>query len=179
MRRTLRLLATVKPARFLEPGQPTGLCGLFTHHSPRSALLYLYSRTLDSLTSFPETSLYRQSTEALTKHRLAIVSGVVPEGYNEWKEKADIVMSENPGAFEQEERVQGMDVSLEGKLTKEVANGQVFVKKRNVKEYDERDVEWDGEKAVKGGIEMGSRMKYEDGMPKVEFPDEPMLTIAQ
>lgn len=88
-------------------------------------------------------------------------------------------MSENPGAFEQEERVQGMDVSLEGKLTKEVANGQVFVKKRNVKEYDERDVEWDGEKAVKGGIEMGSRMKYEDGMPKVEFPDEPMLTIAQ
>jgi len=179
MRRTFRLLASVKPARYLEAGTPTGLAGLFTHPSPRSALIYLYSRTLDLVSQFPETSLYRQSTEALTKHRLNIVSAVEPEGYKEWSEKAKRVISENPGAFEREERVQGKDVSLEGKMTREVADGKVFVKRRTVQEYDEREVEWDGEKALKGGVEVGTTVGFEDGTKKVELPEEPLLSVAQ
>lgn len=88
MRRTFRLLASVKPARYLEAGTPTGLTGLYTHPSPRSTLLFLYSTTLDKLKAVPEHSVYRQSVEALTKHRMAIVEGAVPPGYDEWAAKA-------------------------------------------------------------------------------------------
>ena len=179
MRRTLRLLASVKPARYLEAGTPTGLTGLSTHPSPRSALVYLYSRTLDSLAEFPEESLYRQSTEALTKHRLNIVSAVEPEGYKEWSAKAKQIISENPGAFERQERVQGKDMSLEGKMTRELADGKVFVKRSAVQEYDEREVEWDGEKVLKGGVEVGTTVGFEDGTKKVELPEEPLLSVAQ
>jgi NADH dehydrogenase (ubiquinone) 1 alpha subcomplex subunit 5 len=177
MRRTLRLFASA--TRYLEPGTPTGLAGLSTHPSPRSALLYLYSRTLESLSSFPETSLYRQSSEALTKHRLQIVSSVEPAGYKEWQEKARQIISENPGAFEREERVQGKNVSLEGKMTKESVGEKTFVKKAPVGEYDDREVEWDGEKALKGGVEMGNSVGFEDGQKKVELPAEPMLSVEQ
>jgi NADH dehydrogenase (ubiquinone) 1 alpha subcomplex subunit 5 len=179
MRRTFRLLASVKPARYLEAGTPTGLTGLSTHPSPRSSLIYLYSRTLDLVSQFPEISLYRQSTEALTKHRLNIVSAVEPKGYKEWSEKAKKVISEHPGVFEREERVQGRDVSLEGKMTREVADGKVFIKRRAVLENDEREVEWDGEKALKGGVEVGTTVGFEDGTKKVELPEEPLLSVAQ
>merc|ERR1712093_219624 len=99
MRRSLRQLAAVKPSRFLEAGSPTGLTGLFTHNAPRSTLLYLYSSTLEKLKAFPESSLYRQSTEALTKHRMAIVSAVEPEGYKAWAEKARQTIKEHPEVF--------------------------------------------------------------------------------
>lgn len=88
MRATLRLFAVVKPAtRFLEPGAPTGLTGLYTHSSPRTALIYTYSSTLDKLRHFPESSVYRISTEALTKHRLSIVESYLPEGYEAWQDR--------------------------------------------------------------------------------------------
>ena len=179
MRCTFRLLASVKPARYLEAGTPTGLTGLFTHPSPRSTLVYLYSRTLDALSEFPETSLYRQSTEALTKHRLNIVSAVVPEGYKEWSAIAKQIISENPEAFARQENVQGMDVSLQGKMTQETSDGKVFIKRRFVPEYDERTVEWDGEKPLKGGVEIGTTVGFEDGTKKLELPEEPLLTVAQ
>lgn len=66
-------------ARFLEPGTPTGLTGLFTHATPRSTLLSLYDKTLVNLRSLPDTSVYRQSVEALTRHRLALVSATAPD----------------------------------------------------------------------------------------------------
>ncbi|KAG9622147.1 hypothetical protein KCU64_g20939, partial [Aureobasidium melanogenum] len=66
MRASSRLLA--QASRFLTPGAPTGLTGVLTHAAPRSTLLYLYNSTLDKLKQFPEHSVYRQSTEALTKH---------------------------------------------------------------------------------------------------------------
>ena len=88
MRRTFRLLASVKPARYLETGRPTGLAGLYSHPSPRSTLLFLYSSTLDKLKAVPEHSVYRQSVEALTKHRMAIVEAAVPPGYEEWASQA-------------------------------------------------------------------------------------------
>ncbi|TVY94523.1 NADH-ubiquinone oxidoreductase 29.9 kDa subunit, mitochondrial [Lachnellula willkommii] len=179
MRSTFRLLASVKPARYLEAGSPTGLTGLFTHPSPRSTLVYLYSRTLDAISEFPETSLYRQSTEALTKHRLNIVSAVEPEGYKEWSAKAKQIVSENPEAFARQDRVQGKDVSLAGKMTRELSDGKEFIKRRVVPEYDEREVEWDGEKALKGGVEVGTTVGFEDGTKKLELPEEPLLTVAQ
>jgi NADH dehydrogenase (ubiquinone) 1 alpha subcomplex subunit 5 len=99
MRRTFSLLASVKPARYLEPGTPTGLTGLWTHNSPRSTLLYLYSSTLDKLQAFPESSLYRQSVEALTKHRMTLVEATVPPGYSEWEAKTKKQLADKPDLF--------------------------------------------------------------------------------
>ena len=99
MRHTLRLLADVKPGRYLEAGNPTGLTGLFTHPAPRTTLLYTYGATLDKLQSFPDHSVYRQSTEALTKHRMNIIQSIKPEGYDEWAVKAKEKREKYPEAF--------------------------------------------------------------------------------
>jgi NADH dehydrogenase (ubiquinone) 1 alpha subcomplex subunit 5 len=85
MRAAARLFASVKPGQFLEAGAPTGLTGLLTHPSPRSSLIYFYTTTLDKLKQIPESSVYRQSTEALTKHRLQIVEQSKPAGWDEWQ----------------------------------------------------------------------------------------------
>lgn len=97
MKPTTRLLA--QASRFLEPGAPTGITGLLTHKSPRSTLLYTYSSTLDKLKKFPESSVYRQSTEALTKHRLSIIESVVPEGLEAWQERVRTTVEAHPEAF--------------------------------------------------------------------------------
>jgi NADH dehydrogenase (ubiquinone) 1 alpha subcomplex subunit 5 len=99
MRSTFRLLASVKPGRFLESGSPTGLTGLFNHPAPRSTLIYLYSSTLDKLKALPESSVYCQSTESLTRHRLKIVEAVKPEGYDAWAERAKKQIAEHPEVF--------------------------------------------------------------------------------
>src|SRR6266487_2308508 len=67
MRATSRLFASVKSGRFLEPNTQTGLTGLLTHPSPRPTLIFVYNSILDKLKALPETSVYRQSTESLTK----------------------------------------------------------------------------------------------------------------
>ncbi|KAH8691301.1 putative NADH-ubiquinone oxidoreductase 299 kDa subunit [Talaromyces proteolyticus] len=100
MRSGLRLLANVKPARYLEPLAPTGLTGLLTHPSPRSTLIFLYSRTLEKLKTLPESSVYRQSTEALTRHRLQIIESAKPPGFDAWLERVKKVIAENPGQFQ-------------------------------------------------------------------------------
>jgi NADH dehydrogenase (ubiquinone) 1 alpha subcomplex subunit 5 len=179
MRRTFRQLAAVNPSQYLESGAPTGLTGLPTHPSPRSALMYLYSRTLDKLAQFPESSLYRQSTEALTKHRMSIVSSVEPEGFAVWKQKAQKIMDEHPGTFKKEANVEGNVVSLAGKITKETHNGRLFVTSPTRKDIDDADVEWDGETPVKGGLEAGSYMKYDQEGPTIKLPEEPVLTANQ
>lgn len=102
MRPAARLLASVqkaKPSQFLEPGAPTGLTGLFTHASPRSTLLYTYNNTLEKLKWFPESSVYRQSTEALTKHRLSVIESVKPAGLEDWQERIKKIVDEHPEAF--------------------------------------------------------------------------------
>ena len=100
MRNSLRLLAVVKPGRYLEAGNPTGLTGLFTHAAPRSTLLYTYGAILDKLKAFPEHSVYRQSTEALTKHRMKIIESIKPEGYDEWEKRATEKMEKYPEVFQ-------------------------------------------------------------------------------
>jgi hypothetical protein len=94
MQPTIRLLA-----RYLEAGTPTGLTGLWTHSTPRSTLLYLYGTTLARLQNVPEASLYRQSVEAVTKHRLALVEAQVPPGYEEWAVKARKLVGESADKF--------------------------------------------------------------------------------
>lgn len=51
----------------------TGITGLAVHPDPLPALKSVYTATLSSLSSLPSTSVYRQATEALTKHRLSAV----------------------------------------------------------------------------------------------------------
>lgn len=100
MRAALRLLASVqRSTQFLETGAPTGLTGLLTHSSPRTTLLFLYHDTLDRLKELPEHSVYRQSTEALTKHRLKILEETKPSGLEEWQKRVAAVAESNTDAF--------------------------------------------------------------------------------
>ncbi|SPQ23727.1 11578874-0779-4d8b-b26c-e6ec27f8529a [Thermothielavioides terrestris] len=142
MRATLRLLAAARPAaRYLEAGAPTGLTGLATHASPRSTLLYLYSSTLEKLKAVPEHSLYRQSVEALTQHRMALVEEVVPPGYDEWHERAKKLLDEHPDQF-----TVASGTSVKGAAAFKVErNGETFVVRHIPPEEDMRYQEWDGE----------------------------------
>jgi NADH dehydrogenase (ubiquinone) 1 alpha subcomplex subunit 5 len=168
MRPSIRLWATVKPARYLTANNPTGLTGLLTHPAPRSTLLYLYQTTLEKLTQLPEHSIYRRSTESLTKHRLSIVEATKPAGYEEWAQKARDLLKQHPGVFDTatiDESARG--VGREGSesvgsatsgsglgyaggsitpgTVKSVIDGTV-VTTRVEQEIDEREEEWDGEK---------------------------------
>lgn len=144
MRAALRLFAsaatgTVRPStRFLKPGSPTGLTGLGTHPSPRSALLYLYNHTLEKLKQIPEHSLYRQSSEALTKHRLAIVEKYVPEGYEAWQERASKLLEKH--MFDLTAR------QFDGQQARVAfgPDGRVYFIRQMPTPQDWRDVEWDG-----------------------------------
>ena len=187
MRRTLRLLASVKPARYLDAGTPTGLTGLYTHGSPRSTLLYLYSSILDKLKAAPEHSLYRQSVEATTKHRMAIVESARPPGYPEWAERARKLVAEHPEGFNvtQLGRVDG------AKAVRVARGGQVFVIRHIPKDEDERWEEWDGE-IDEGPEPEGTRTREERASQKliaertelgesqqIEWEPEPQLTAEQ
>ena len=190
MRATLRLLAAVRPAagRYLETGAPTGLAGLVTHGTPRSTLLFLYTSTLDRLraAAVPEHSVYRQSVEALTRHRMALVEGVVPAGHAEWAARAEKVLSENPEEFE----VAAGSVSG-ARAVRVERDGRAFVVHRVPGEEDMRYQEWDGE--LDEGPELeGSRTLAErqdlrhiferrdiSDVEQVEWEPEPQLTADQ
>ncbi|RWA09720.1 hypothetical protein EKO27_g5384 [Xylaria grammica] len=189
MRRTLRLLANVKPARYLVAGNPTGLTGLYTHSSPRSSLLFLYSRTLEKLQKFPESSLYRKSIEAQTKHRMAIVEAAVPPGYQEWAQRAQKIIRENP-----EEFTIATNAKIGGAKAFTVTSGSsVFVHRADPQPEDLRHEEWDGERDEGAGSEglRGAEERedprlesvYERKPPespdKVEWEPEPQMTADQ
>jgi NADH dehydrogenase (ubiquinone) 1 alpha subcomplex subunit 5 len=112
MRVASRLLASVKPGQFLEAGTPTGLTGLLTHNSPRSTLLYLYNSTLDKLQDIPESSVYRQSTEALTKHRLKIIEAAKPAGWDDWSAKIQEQIAADPKGFNAKQTSGGTMLSV-------------------------------------------------------------------
>lgn len=171
MRNTLRLLAAVKPGRYLEAGNPTGLTGLFTHPAPRSTLLYLYGATLDKLKAFPDHSVYRQSTEALTKHRMNIIESIKPEGYDEWAKKAAEKMEQYPEAFRPG-----------GSYVVKSAGGQEFVSREH-KGYE--DQEWtslegtrsDEEKAAE--VALLRKGRRQDYTKVVNWEPEPPLEASQ
>ncbi|KAL1874508.1 hypothetical protein Daus18300_003527 [Diaporthe australafricana] len=185
MRGTLRLFASVKPVRFLEPGAPTGLTGLHTNPSPRSTLLFLYSSTLDRIKAAPETSVYRQSIEAVTKHRMSLVQSVKPAGYDEWLARARQVLEKHPDHFK-ETAHKVADGSLASGLERD---GKFFVLRQKDQDLDTRYEEWDGEGGWGIGkdehrIALGKRDKTQltRGPPddaEVKWEDEPKLTIDQ
>ncbi|KAI0117285.1 ETC complex I subunit conserved region-domain-containing protein [Daldinia grandis] len=191
MRRTLRLFAAVKPARYLEAGTPTGLTGLFTHSSPRSTLLYLYTRTLEKLQDVPESSLYRQSVEALTKHRLAIVEAAEPPGHAEWAARAHKMAEANPALFKVS--TAGANQSSEGSLALQVkSGGKLFVHRSEPALRDDRQEEWNGERdegpgseGLRGPEERGEHEALFTRQPtdgpdvKVKWEPEPQLTADQ
>ncbi|KAI0757037.1 NADH2 dehydrogenase [Daedaleopsis nitida] len=51
----------------------TGLTGLKVHHDPLPELKKTYEATLQTLSSIPQSSVYRQGTEALTLHKLKVL----------------------------------------------------------------------------------------------------------
>ncbi len=53
--------------------QSTGITGLRVHHDPLPALKKTYEATLQTLSAIPQTSVYRQGTEALTLHKLKVL----------------------------------------------------------------------------------------------------------
>jgi NADH dehydrogenase (ubiquinone) 1 alpha subcomplex subunit 5 len=181
MRQTTRLLA-----RYLEPGAPTGLTGLWTHSTPRSTLLYLYSTTLDKLQAFPESSLYRKSVESLTKHRMALVEKTVPPGYDEWVVKAKKLVADNPEHF------QAARGKLDGSVQRSVKlGGRTYIVGRQHPVKDVRHEEWDGEKDEGPELE-GLRTEAEradqalsaervalEVPDKVVWEPEPQLTAEQ
>ncbi|KAI9798763.1 MAG: hypothetical protein M1833_004593 [Piccolia ochrophora] len=159
MRQTNQLLAIAKAGvRFLESGSPTGLTGLATHPAPRPALQYLYSKTLEKLSNLPESSVYRQSTESLTKHRLKLVEDMIPGGYDEWIARTQQLQADNKDAFDDPK---SKGVWYEGgKLTEETHAGKTFVTTTTREEGDVRYEEWDGEPDVGPALE-GTRTKDE------------------
>ncbi|KAK3898266.1 ETC complex I subunit conserved region-domain-containing protein [Staphylotrichum tortipilum] len=190
MRATARLLAAVRSgaARYLEAGTPTGLTGLLTHASPRSTLLYLYSTTLDRLSAgVPEHSVYRQSVEAVTRHRLALVEAAVPAGHAEWTARAHKLLAAHPDEFNI-----STQASVSGaRAIKVERDGRAFVVHTDPVEVDMRDQEWDGELDEGGELE-GSRTAAEredlvhiierrdlSEVEQVEWEPEPQLTADQ
>ncbi|TKX24705.1 NADH-ubiquinone oxidoreductase-like protein 4 [Elsinoe australis] len=99
MRASSLLRAVARSTQHLEPGAPTGLTGLLTHASPRSSLIFIYNDTLNKLKHLPKSSVYRQSTEALTKHRLNIIESVKPEGLSAWQDRVRKTIEAHPHAF--------------------------------------------------------------------------------
>jgi hypothetical protein len=107
MRASIQRFAKVKPGAFLEANTPTGLTGLTTHPAPRPALILTYRQTLEKLQQLPASSVYRQSTEALTKHRLSIVEATKPAGYDEWLSRVQKQISANSEAYKGIKRPDG------------------------------------------------------------------------
>lgn len=176
MRPAFRLLANVKQARYLEPFAPTGLTGLVTHPSPRSTLIYLYSRTLEKLKTFPESSAYRQSTEALTRHRLQIIESTKPPGFDDWLARVKKVIAENPEQFAKARLADGTFAGIQqdnkyggtraqewdgdvGPITEgplrtpeEVAEWEAILEEatqpKNASDFNEEHINWESEPAL-------------------------------
>lgn len=162
MRSSTRLYATVKSAtRYLEANTPTGLTGLSTHPTPRPTLLLTYNQTLEKLKQIPANSVYRQSCEALTKQRLAIVEATKPPGYDEWLARVQKVIETNPdaygkfratGAFVQEQltfegkptwdgKYTRKDARKEGSNTESEAEDKIGYVQRDIEKTDKEEAE--------------------------------------
>jgi NADH dehydrogenase (ubiquinone) 1 alpha subcomplex subunit 5 len=186
MRPAVRFLAAVQ--RALEPGSPTGLTGLTTHPAPRSTLIYLYSSTLSKLKQIPESSVYRQSTEALTKQRLSIVEAAKPPGYDAWADTVSFRIAKHQEALAKDGKAENLKYE----------DREFFFAKMGEQEVDEREVEWDGEPVEPPGLEGPRTLEEQERNPaitgalrgkggvgeeikraKLSLEQEPMLTMDQ
>lgn len=175
MRATTRLLAT---AKYLRPGAPTGLTGVFTHSAPRTTLIYLYNDTLNKLKTFPEHSVYRQSAEALTKHRLQIVESVKPEGLEQWQSRVREVVESNPQAFKQV-------ASLSDPKEFNYIFKQTFIQGIETEEYDDEPVQKpqpEGPRSASDRAHQGAAFSRDLRVENAKIPriePEPRLTSEQ
>ncbi|KAI0890314.1 ETC complex I subunit conserved region-domain-containing protein [Annulohypoxylon maeteangense] len=185
MRSSFRLLAAVKPgARYLEPGVPTGLTGLWTHIAPRSALLFFYSKTLEKLERFPEASLYRQSIEALTRHRLAVVKAVEPPGYAEWEANARKIVEAHPDQFPVRTSPPSGGPAGPATILKNEVHGEMFLHEVSRRRVDKRYEEWDGEADEGPGAEGLKGEEDRADFEKIfreprEMPDEGVPWVSE
>ena len=137
----------------------------------------------------PESSLYRQSTEALTRHRLSIISAAEPEGHAAWSEKAQKTIVEHPEVFNTPAGGVPHDESKHVKVTK---LGQHFVVSEPELEVDDTREEWDSEVQTvgfsSGGMSEEDEAKDQGVMDMerpgsdtktVELDPEPQLTADQ
>lgn len=87
----------------------TGLTGLKVHPNPLPALVETYQATLARVSEIPQSSIYRQSVEALTQRKLKIVQNA----------KDDIAAAEealDDGQIEEALDVAQDELSLVGKM---------------------------------------------------------------
>ncbi|KAI9833534.1 MAG: hypothetical protein M1826_007148 [Phylliscum demangeonii] len=145
MRISRRLLANLQSAKYLQAHAPTGLTGLHTHPTPRSALLYLYYTTLEKLKELPDSSVYRQSTEALTRHRVNLVEAMKPANYDAWLERSKKHIEDNPLVFGNPDAKQGESSEARFAIFR---GGHTFVSVEDTSQLDFRNEEWDGEENV-------------------------------
>jgi NADH dehydrogenase (ubiquinone) 1 alpha subcomplex subunit 5 len=134
MKPATRLFAAVK---YLQRGNPTGLTGLYTHGSPRPTLIYIYKRTLEALDKMPESSVYRQSVEALTKQRLSVIEKTIPVGFEEWRER---IAKQLPDSDEELRKL--------APHFRKTADGTLCIMASYEKPIDEKTDAWDGEPRV-------------------------------
>jgi len=87
----------------------TGIHGLAVHPDPLPALINTYESTLSTLSSIPQTSVYRQSVEALVRNKLNIVKNA----------NGDVTAAEqglNEGQIEEALDIAGDELSLTAKM---------------------------------------------------------------
>lgn len=87
----------------------TGIYGLNVHPDPLPELIKTYQSTLTQLSSIPQTSVYRQGAEALTRRKLDVVEGV----------NGDIAEAEkllNEGQIEESLDIAADELSLAAKI---------------------------------------------------------------
>lgn len=70
------MLRITRPLFQQLPKLTTGITGLKVHPNPLPVLKDTYESTLKALSALPATSVYRQSAEAITQHKLSIVEKV-------------------------------------------------------------------------------------------------------
>lgn len=182
MRSTSRLLATVKSAtKYLEANTPTGLTGLSTHPAPRQALIYNYRKTLSKLNQLPQSSVYRQSTEALTKHRLKIVEETIPEGFDAWLARVKKQIEASPAAYGKLINDDG-SFSYEGVGTEKAIPWDGEVSKQSARSEGSNTMS-DAERKAKGVKADAEALVLEETEGVLPTPDdlerEPALTSEQ
>jgi NADH dehydrogenase (ubiquinone) 1 alpha subcomplex subunit 5 len=141
---------------------------------------------LSRLQNIPESSLYRQSVEAVTKHRMSLVEAQTPPGYDEWAVKAKQLVGKSSEQF----RVNSG--RIDGSEARTVKLGdRVFIIGQRHQAGDIRHEEWDGEEDEGGELEgirtpeerkdqviWAERKPLEDH-EQIEWEDEPQLTADQ
>lgn len=175
MRPSLRLLASAKPGKYLESFAPTGLTGIVTHPSPRPTLIYLYNTTLDKLKKVPESSVYRQSTEALTRQRLNIVESVKPPGFDSWLQRVQAAVAENPKAFEVAKRPDGTYAAV-SRVEEENPEGELFEGRQFTRQTEGAYL---NEEEMKARMQEIKQEAEEVLKPKLEWEQEPALEASQ